>query len=364
MGFSSHVRTVLEDRRGMSAEQERSEVADGLEQIERATTRAANLTKQLLTFSRREPAQTRVIDLNEIVRGMEEVLRRTVPETIELRFSLTPVVAPIKADPAQIEQVLSNLAVNARDAMPDGGMLTIATAVAMLDEAQARIRPGLTPGRHVRLMVRDTGRGMTADVAARAFDPFFTTKPKGSGTGLGLATVYGIVSQAGGTFRVDSAPRRGATFTIHFPASEEELTREPTPEILLDRPAGGSETILVAEDDADMLELVTVTLASHGYRVVSARNGLEALDAAEREASIDVVVTDVVMPQMSGPELIQKLRRTRPTLPAVCMSGYAEPIVNPAEIGEGVRFIGKPFRPEQLLAIVREALTLKASAPR
>ncbi len=361
MGFSSHVRTVLGDRRGMSPDEERAEVADGLEQIERATTRAANLTKQLLTFSRREPAQTRVIDLNEIVRGMEEVLLRTVPETVEVRLSLTPVVAPIKADPAQIEQVLSNLAVNARDAMPEGGTLTIATAVAMLDESQARIRPGLTPGRHVRLIVRDTGRGMTADVAARAFDPFFTTKPKGSGTGLGLATVYGIVSQAGGTIRVDSAPMRGATFTIHFPASEEELTREPAREIMLDRPTGTGETILVAEDDASMLDLVTVTLVTHGYRVVAARNGLEALNAAELEASIDAIVSDVVMPMMSGPDLIQKLRRTRPNLPAVCMSGYAEPILNPAEISEGVRFIGKPFKPEQLLAIVREALTPKAT---
>ncbi|MFY9585921.1 MAG: ATP-binding protein, partial [Actinomycetota bacterium] len=325
------------------------------------TTRAANLTRQLLTFSRREPAQTRVIDLNEIVRGMEEVILRTIPETIELRISLTPVVAPIKADPAQVEQVLSNLAVNARDAMPEGGTLTIATAVALLDEAQARVRPGLAPGRHVRLMVRDTGLGMTPDVAARAFDPFFTTKPKGSGTGLGLATAYGIVSQAGGTIRVDSVPRRGATFTIHFPASEEELTREPARDLVLDRPAGGSETILVAEDDASMRELVTVTLAAHGYRVIAAPNGLEALDAAEFETSIDVVVTDVVMPQMSGPELIQKLRRTRPNLPAVCMSGYAEPILNPGEIGEGVRFVGKPFKPDQLLAVVREALTPKAT---
>ena len=361
MGFSSHVRTVLEDGQGANPESERAEVAEGLEHIERATTRAANLTKQLLTFSRREPAQTRVIDLNEIVRGMEEVLVRTVPETIEVRLSVTPAVAPVKADPAQIEQVLSNLAVNARDAMPDGGTLTIATAVAMLDEAQARIRPGLAPGRHVRLIVRDTGLGMTADVAARAFDPFFTTKPKGSGTGLGLATVYGIVSQAGGTIRVDSAPRRGATFTIYFPASEDELTREPASAIMLDRPVGGSETILVAEDDPAMLDLVKVTLASHGYRVVAAHNGLEALDAAEGETTIDAVVSDVVMPQMSGPELINKLRRTRPALPAVCMSGYAEPIVNPAEIGEGVRFIGKPFTPDQLLAIVREALTARAT---
>ncbi len=364
LGFTSHIRTVLADRRGLSPAEERGEIDEALEQIERASNRAANLTKQLLTFSRREPAQTRVIDLNKIVRDMEEVLVRTVPETITVRLALTPVVAPIKADPGQIEQVLTNLAMNARDAMPAGGQLTIATAVAMLDEGQARLRPGLTPGRHVRLIVRDNGRGMTPDVAARVFDPFFTTKPKGSGTGLGLATVYGIVSQAGGTIRVDSAPNRGAAFTIYLPASEEEIAREPVREFVLDRSPGAGETVLVAEDDASMLELVCKTLAEHGYRVVSARNGVEGFAAAERDGPIDVVVTDVVMPQMSGPELINHLRRTHPDLPAVCMSGYAEPIVNPAEIGAGVLFIGKPFKPDQLLAVLRQALTPAATTTR
>jgi signal transduction histidine kinase len=358
MGFASLTRGELDQRLKTASPEDREAIELSLEQIEKASERAANLTNQLVTFSRREPSQARVIDLNQILRDFERFLRQTVSESVELRVTPAPEPMMIKADPAQIEQVLTNLALNARDAMSDGGRLTIATSAAMVDEDEARFHPGLSAGRHVRLIVRDTGLGMTADVAVRAFDPFFTTKPKGSGAGLGLATAYGIVSQAGGTIRVDSAPGAGATFTIHLPESHEAPSSEDgarsidlggAPEL------GGR--ILVVEDDPSMLTLVAVTLRESGYEVVQAANGVEALAVAERSGPIDAVLTDVVMPQMSGPDLILRLRRTRPDLPAVCMSGYAEPIVNPGDIGEGVRFIGKPFTPDRLLAVLREALS-------
>jgi CheY-like chemotaxis protein len=309
-----------------------------------------------VTFGRREPSQARVIDLNRIIREFEPFLRRTVSESVELRLEPAQEPMMIDADPAQIEQVLTNLALNARDAMPEGGRLTIATSAAMVDEDEARFHPGLSAGRHVRLMVRDTGEGMDDDVAARAFDPFFTTKPKGAGAGLGLASVYGIVSQAGGTIRVDSAPGAGATFTIHLPASEDAASPEPVRSVRLETTPGSGGRILVVEDDPSMRMLLAVTLRESGYEVVQAGDGAEALAAAQGSGPIDAVLTDVVMPQMSGPELITHLRRTRPDLPAVCMSGYAEPVVNPGNIADGVRFIGKPFTMVQLLAAVREAL--------
>jgi len=356
LGFASLTRGELDERLKNASPEDRAAIALSLEQIENAAERAANLTSQLVTFGRREPSQMRVIDLNRIIREFEPFLRRTVSESVELRLEPAPEAMMIEADPAQIEQVLTNLALNARDAMPDGGRLTISTSAAMVDEDQARFHPGLIAGRHIRLTVRDTGEGMDADVAARAFDPFFTTKPKGAGAGLGLASAYGIVSQAGGTIRVDSAPGAGATFTIHLPASEDAASPEPVRSIRLETTPGSGGRILVVEDDPSMRMLLAVTLRESGYEVVQAGNGAEALAAAEGSGPIDAVLTDVVMPQMSGPELIAHLRRTRPDLPAVCMSGYAEPVVNPGNIADGVRFIGKPFTMVQLLAAVREVL--------
>ncbi|MFN2640350.1 MAG: ATP-binding protein [Actinomycetota bacterium] len=357
LGFAGLTKGDMDRHLSALPDDARASLVRNLDQIERAADRAATLTKQLLTFSRREAVTPRIVDLNAIIRDIEELLRRSVRETIELRFSLAPDLALIKADPAQIEQVLTNLAVNARDAMPEGGSLTIETSNDTLDEFDARMNPGVNPGKHVRLRVSDTGIGMEDNVAAHAFEPFFTTKPKGLGTGLGLATVYGIVRQSGGTITVRSVPGRGTTFTIHIPASEHASpsgVESPAPR---EQFARSGETVLVVEDNASMLELVSLTLSDKGYRVLAAANGSEAISIAEQsDPPIDLLLTDVVMPQMSGPELISYLHRARPDLPAICMSGYAESISDPGDAGEGVRFIGKPFTPEQLLALVRETL--------
>jgi PAS domain S-box-containing protein len=365
LGFASLTKADLDRHLAALPDDARASLARNLDQIERAANRAATLTKQLLTFSRREAVQPRVIDLNIVIREIEELLRRSVRETIDVRLVLASDLAPINADPAQLEQVLTNLAVNARDAMPEGGSLTIETSNDVLDEFDARMNPSLAPGRYVRLRVIDTGVGMSDDVAMRVFDPFFTTKPKGLGTGLGLATVYGIVRQAGGTITVGSAPGSGTTFTLHFPATAAVPAEKKGRIIELDPPRGGGETILVVEDNASMLELVSLALTDQGYQVLRARNGAEAISVAEHaDPRLDALITDVVMPQMSGPELISYLRKTKPALPAICMSGYAEPIVNPGDIGEGVRFIGKPFTPDELLTLVRDVLTPRKPAAR
>jgi two-component system, cell cycle sensor histidine kinase and response regulator CckA len=331
-------------------------VLTDVQRIERAAESAARLTRQLLAFARREVVQPRPLDVNTAVRELEPLLLRTLGEQIELAASLDSELPPVMLDPGHLEQVLANLAVNARDAMPDGGSLTITTKSVDVDEAYAGGHPGLKPGRFIELVVSDSGIGMSAETLRRAFEPFFTTKPKGRGTGLGLATVYGIVAQASGYVSLYSEPGRGTRVRMLLPATDQLATpmEEPT-----SSPAGSaSESVLVVEDDADLREVVSRMLGRAGYRVRSAANGEEALGLAGPGAeAIDLLVTDVVMPRMSGKDLAQRLTELRPGLRVLFMSGYAQPGLGPmSSLEPGVVLLEKPFSEQVLLARVRSVL--------
>ncbi len=319
----------------------------------RAAQRASNLTRELVAFSRQEMVEPRPMILNSLVADTERLLRRTIGEHVELRVELGPDVPAIEADPSQLERVLVNLAVNARDAMPDGGVLEISTKSIEVENGEGE---GLR-GQLVRLAVRDEGTGMSADVAERALEPFFTTKPSGEGTGLGLATVYGIVNQSGGELAIDSAPGRGTTLTIDFPATT-EAPRPPSPRPdQVREPVGG--TVLVVEDEAPVRRITARILRDAGYRTIEAGEGVEALallEASENE-DLSLLVTDIVMPKMSGRELTERVREDRPNLPVLFMSGYTDDIV----VRHGVAtadysFLAKPFNRETLLAAVAQAI--------
>jgi len=329
---------------------------EDLQQIRLASERAAQLTHQLLAFARKEVVQPKVVDVNRVVEDIEQLLRRTLGEHIELHSALAHDPLPVLIDPGQLEQILVNLAVNARDAMPDGGMLSIDTANVEVDEAYAASRPELAPGAHVRLRVSDTGAGMPGDVLERAFDPFFTTKPPGRGTGLGLATVYGIVSQAGGHAQIYSELGVGTTFTAVLPASRQPLSAAEDAQPL-GAPAGG-ETILLVEDEDALREVSRRILAAGGYEVIVAANGPEALLAAERHSGpIDLLLTDVIMPQMPGPALAERLVREWPSLRVLFMSGFAQPILDSTHtLTSDVTLIEKPFSGPGLLRKVSEVL--------
>jgi PAS domain S-box-containing protein len=331
-------------------------VARDVEQIQLAAERATRLTHQLLAFGRREVVRPKVISLNDVVSDVHELLRRTLGEEVELIAELDDASWSIMADPGQMEQVLVNLAVNARDAMPGGGVLTISTANITVDEAYAASRPGIEPGRYVRLLVSDTGSGMTEDVLKHAFEPFFTTKAKGDGSGLGLATVYGIVTQHGGVANLYSETGMGTTFSALFPATDEIVT--PHQEPAKKRHAGGGETILLVEDEDALLEVSTRILARNGYRVIAASSGAEALLLAEQHPDgIDLLVTDVVMPNMQGKELADTLLRIRPAVRVLYMSGYARPVLaSRGTLETGVALLEKPFSEAALLAKVTEVL--------
>lgn len=325
-------------------------------QIQRAAQRAIGLTHQLLTFGRREVVRPRVVSLNDVVRDVEAMLRRTIGEHVGLAVRLEPALWPVLADPGQLEQVLVNLAVNARQAMPGGGTLAIETTNASLDEGFVARHPGVRPGRHARLTVGDTGVGMPPEVVARAFEPFFTTKPKGEGTGLGLATVYGIVTQAGGRVDVYSEPGLGTSITVLLPATEQPVTAaEPAPVAVH---SGAGEFVLVVEDEDAMREVTRRILARNGYEVASAGHGEDALRLlGEPGRRIDLLLTDVVMPRMLGKEVAEHARRLRPGLPVLYMSGYARPVLaEQGTLDPGVALISKPFAEDQLLHAVREAL--------
>ncbi len=267
-----------------------------------------------------------VLSVNDILRDIERLLTRTLGEHVELVTSLEPELWLVKADPGQLEQVLVNLAVNARDAMPGGGQLVLESHNIDVDEEYVARRPGLTVGRHVRLRVSDTGTGMDRDVVERAFEPFFTTKSRGEGSGLGLATVYGIVKQAGGDVEIYSEPGLGTTISVMLPATEE--TGGATAKPVKTGPASAGETVLVVEDEAAMRELTRRILDRHGYRVIVAANGAEALRAAEHhEGPIDLLLTDVVMPQMLGKDVAERASAIRPGVRVLYMSGYAQPIL-------------------------------------
>jgi two-component system, cell cycle sensor histidine kinase and response regulator CckA len=323
--------------------------------IATAAQRAAALTRQLLTFSRRQRVEPRVIDLDQVIVGMERMLRRIIGEDIELKTVSDAGPHRILADPGQIDQVLLNLAVNARDAMPNGGQLLIETStlLAMDERAQAS---GLEPRSSVLLSIRDEGVGMGSDVVAHLFEPFFTTKEQGKGTGLGLSTVYGIVKQSGGEIRVETAPGQGTRFLIYLP-----MVREAAASVTPQRPAAalahGGESVLVAEDDPAVRRMVVQILRRSGYSVLEASNGEEALEVALGAGRVDLLVTDAVMPRLGGAALAERLRKKRPSLRVLFISGYSTEGAR-LEAGKGISFLQKPFTPSLLAIKVRELLDL------
>ena len=328
-----------------------------LQEVITASKRAASLTRQLLAFSRKQLMQPRVLDLNAVVSGLAPMLRRLIGEDIAVSLSLAPDAPAVLADPGQIEQVLVNLAVNARDAMPRGGTLTIGTAAAELSEADAEGRPGLLAGRYARLTVSDTGTGIDPAIQPRVFEPFFTTKEAGKGTGLGLSTVYGIVKQSGGYIWLDSIPGRGATFTIYLPhaqATSIELPAAPGSGTL----PSGSETLLLAEDEEAVRRLGRRILERQGYRILEAVDGVQALEvAAAHEGRIHGLVTDVVMPRMGGRELAERMTAARPGIAILFLSGYTnDEILRRGLIDPNVAFLQKPFTSGALVTAVRRVL--------
>jgi two-component system, cell cycle sensor histidine kinase and response regulator CckA len=328
-----------------------------VEEIRTAAARAAALTRHLLAFSRKQVLQPRVLDLNVLVETLHRILQRLIGEDVKLEIVLGPEPGAIRADPGQLEQVIMNLAVNARDAMPDGGRLTIETANVELDEAQALQHPGATPGRYMLLAVTDTGIGMDAETKSHAFEPFFTTKEQGKGTGLGLSTVYGIVKQSGGHIWAYSEPGHGATFKIYLPRVEAAIAPLDLAPALVPA-AGGRETILLAEDDPPVREVASEFLAQKGYRVLRAPDGQTALEMARAHAGeIHILVTDIVMPGMTGRELATALVAERPSVRLLYMSGYTDDaVVRHGVLDEGLPYLQKPFSPEALARKVREVL--------
>jgi signal transduction histidine kinase/CheY-like chemotaxis protein len=366
---------------------ERNVRSADVDEIYNATVRASALTNQLLTFSRRQVLQPKLIDLNEIVEGIEPMLRRLIDTGIRIETRTLPKLPSMRADPTQMEQVLLNLAVNARDAMPNGGLLRIETDEAFLDSAYTSAHPGIRPGRYVLLSVSDTGQGMDDETRVRIFEPFFTTKGKGEGTGLGLATVYGIVQQSGGHIEVDSELGRGTVFRLYFPAvprAESASTAQASSSHILTMPSGhgrarisGShrrispdpvpqtgETILLVEDGEALREVLQRVLEELGYRVRVAKDGAEAIAVSTaHDGPIHLVVTDVVMPNVGGRELALELWKTRPETRVLFMSGYTEDsIIQQGLRKQSVGFIGKPFRPDVLARKVREMLATRSGA--
>jgi PAS domain S-box-containing protein len=326
------------------------------ERIIRASESASRLTHQLLAFARREIVQPRALNVNAVVLELEPLLRRTLGEHIQFETLPGDGLWPVLIDPGHLEQVLTNLAVNARDAMRQGGKLVIDTENVVVDETFTMGRPGLKPGRYVRLRVSDTGTGMDTETLQRVFEPFFTTKPKGEGTGLGLATVHGIINQAGGYISLYSEIGLGTRVHALLPATDQTADLVVSPP----RPpeTKASETVLVVEDADDLREVVERILSRNGYQVIVAANGVLALEAAhEFGRKIDLLLTDVVMPQMQGKELADRMRQEHPGIKVLFMSGYAEPMIgNSSTLEPGVVLMEKPFTEPALLAHVREVL--------
>ena len=333
-----------------------------VEQILDAANRGASLTRQLLAFGRKQVLQPKVFDLNAVVLDTERMLRRLIEESIQLTTVTASTLGRVKADRGQIEQVMMNLAVNARDAMPRGGKLIIETADVELDEPYARSHPGVEPGRYVLLAVSDSGHGMDAETAARIFEPFFTTKETGKGTGLGLATVYGIVKQSGGHISVYSEVGHGTTFKVYLPLSEDDVAAAAAAPAAA--AAGGSEAILLLEDEPALRELVREVLEGAGYTVVTGPTPQEALQAAlDARSAVDLVLTDVVMPNLSGKEAAARVRRVHPDAPVLYMSGYTDEALGHHGVLEATEhFLEKPFTTDVLLHKVRQVLATRANA--
>jgi signal transduction histidine kinase/CheY-like chemotaxis protein len=336
-----------------------SEALDNVLQIEQAASRATALTTQLLAFSRKQVLQPRLLDLNTVVAGMQEFIQRLIGEDIALEIELDPRLPHVKADPNQLEQVIMNLSVNARDAMPSGGRLGISTRAMAISDSDIEFLT-VPPGFYVVLKVSDTGEGMDERTRARIFEPFFTTKENGKGTGLGLSTVFGAVEQSGGTITVSSEKGNGATFTIFLPASGESApadavaTAEP-------RLVAGTGTVLLVEDDPSLRRLMREILTDAGHTVLEAANGEQGLSiASQHKQRIDLLVTDVVMPGLSGPEMVEALQKERPDLMVLFMSGY-DPKLDDEE-GAPVNFLAKPFAPRAFSEKVGSLLAARKSA--
>lgn len=332
-----------------------------LEEIRKAADRAAGLTRQLLAFSRRQVLQPEVLDLNEVVSDVDKMLRRLIGEDVRIETVLSPALSRVLADPGQIEQVIVNLAVNARDAMPKGGTLTIETSDVDTGRAGTELEPPAPPGAYVMLALSDTGCGMSAGTLSQIFEPFFTTKERGKGTGLGLPTVYGIVTQSGGYIRVESEPGRGSTFRVFLPRAT-AAGPSALPGTVTGPPLTGSETILLVEDDTALLAVTATMLTAVGYTVLPASRPEDALGlAASHPGPLHLLLTDVIMPGMSGPELATRLAAERPDLAILFMSGYTDGSVAPHGVLEpGIQFIQKPFDRSSLLQKIRATLVKKS----
>jgi signal transduction histidine kinase/CheY-like chemotaxis protein len=335
-----------------------------IEQIQKAASRAVSMTRQLLAFSRMQVLQPRVLDLNAVVSDMGKMLPRLIGEHIEFSFLPDSQQALVKADPGQLEQVIMNLAVNARDAMPNGGTLTVRSSVLAVEEAEAAQRPPMTPGRYVLLSVTDTGVGMDDATKAHIFEPFFTTKEIGRGTGLGLATVYGVVKQSGGFIWVTSSPGKGTTFEIYFPQASgpvHKMDLETKPQTI----PNNTDTVLVVEDEAGVRELACQFLKVKGYAVLGAKDGEEALEVAGRYAgTIHLILSDMVMPKMSGIELVRRLKAIRPDIRVLFMSGYS--VYSNGDPGRefpDVPMLQKPFSSISLVEMVRKTLDAEIPEP-
>jgi two-component system, cell cycle sensor histidine kinase and response regulator CckA len=335
-----------------------------MQQIQRSAERASALTRQLLAFSRRQIVRPQVLDLNAMLRDVQRMLQRLITENIDLRMMLAPDLPAIEADPGQLEQVIINLVINARDAMPEGGTLVLATSTAALDESYAAAHPEAQPGEYVLLSVNDTGCGMDPTTLARIFEPFFTTKPRDRGTGLGLPTVYGIVKQAGGHIAVYSEPGRGTSVKVYLPSVHKPVT--PVPAVQhAPAPPVGSETILLCEDDTAVRELAADLLRTAGYTVLVAQNAEDALQQAGGNIGpIHLLLTDVIMPGMNGRKLADALRARRPDTKTLFMSGYTSNVIAHHGVLEAnVEFLEKPFSRPSLLQRVREVLDKPALTP-
>jgi CheY-like chemotaxis protein len=328
-----------------------------LEEVRRSAERGGQLTHQLLAFSRRQPLDPRIVRVNDIILQMEKMLRRLIGEDIELITIPAASRDAVEADASRLEQVIMNLVVNARDAMPDGGKLTLETGTVQLSDSYSARQLGIRAGQHVTISISDTGVGMDEETQSHLFEPFFTTKNPGHGTGLGLATAYGIIRQSGGAIGIVSELGKGATARIYLPVAE--VKAEPVAESSAPaKPLTGAETILLVEDEARVRKLIVDVLTTRGYRVLEATRGNEAVRlAAAHRGPIHLAVVDVVMPEMSGPELIRQLQSARPETRVLYISGYTdEAIVHHGILESGAAFLQKPFLPDVLAKSVREVL--------
>ncbi len=322
-------------------------------EIRKAGERAAGLTRQLLVFSRQQTVEPQVVDLNLMIQDLEPMLRRLIPEDIGLEFDLETGMGNVEVDPVQIEQVLVNLTVNARDAMPDGGLLAVRTSEVRIDATDSRV---LSPGDYVQIRLEDSGCGMSPDILARAFDPFYTTKEQGKGTGLGLATVHGIVTKAGGHVEARSEVGAGTCFEVYLPRCD-RLAAEQAAHTEQEPASGGSETILVAEDEPQIRELAVRTLHRAGYRVLEAGDGDEALRrCVEHPGTVDLILSDVVMPGLRGPEMVRRALESQPSARVIFISGYAQTADPEEDSLSGAPLLTKPFRLQELLRLVRQEL--------